>query len=156
MSDREDLESLPFYWMTQVMNSRNRRLASVLKPHGLRVPEWRVLFGLYARKHLSMKELSDIACVDPATLSRTIDRLEKSGWLTRISDSDDMRITRLSLTTSGNKLVQRIRPSVEQLNEDAVAEIPKAAVDMLRWTMQEIHQNLEHDRRNKNANNVIA
>ncbi len=125
------------------MTSRNRRLAAALKPHNLRVPEWRALAALHARKRLPMKELADLASIDPTTLSRTIDRMETSGWVIRITDTDDMRITRLGLTPDGEALMARLRPVVNQLNEEAIAGLPQPAVDLLCWTLQGIQENLE-------------
>ena len=145
LSDQDELERLPFFWMTQVMTSRNRRLAAALRPHNLRVPEWRALAALHARKHLPMKELADLASIDPTTLSRTIDRMETSGWVIRITDTDDMRITRLGLTPDGEALMARLRPVVNQLNEEAIAGLPQPAVDLLCWTLQGIQKNLEND-----------
>ncbi len=99
-----DLEHHPFFWMTQVIAARDNALAAELKDAGLRAPEWRVLASLCARKRLSMKELSDLSSIDRTTLSRTVDRMEENGLLARLADSEDARVTRLSLTAAGEKL----------------------------------------------------
>ncbi len=138
-----DLERHVFFWMTQVIGSRDRMLTQELKSVGLRVPEWRVLASLYARRRCSMSELADTATIDRTTLTRTVDRMQRSGWVTRLSDSEDMRVTRLALTAAGERLFGRIWPSVEQLNRAAVAELPEAAIDMLRWTLERMKANLD-------------
>ncbi len=138
-----DLEGHSFFWMTQVMACRDRQLAQELKDEGLRVPEWRALASLHAKKSLSMSELSDLASIDRSTLTRTMDRMQKSGWVTRLSDSDDMRVTRLALTASGQRLFARVWPTVERLNIAACAGLPESALGMLRWTLQHMRQNLD-------------
>jgi len=138
-----DLERHIFFWLTQVIGSRDRRLAQELKGAGLRVPEWRVLASLYARRRCSMSELADFATIDRTTLTRTVDRMQRAGWVTRLSDSDDMRVTRLALTAAGERLFARIWPAVEQLNRAAVAGLPEAAVDALRRTLERMKGNLD-------------
>ena len=138
-----DLESHSFFWMTQVIACRDRQLARELKGEGLRVPEWRALASLHAKKNLSMSELSDLASIDRSTLTRTMDRMQKAGWVTRLSDSGDMRVTRLSLTAAGQRLFARVWPTVERLNGAAAAGLPESALGMLRWTLEQMRDNLD-------------
>jgi len=137
------LEQHPFFWLTQAIGSRDRRLAQELKAFGLRVPEWRVLASLCARRRCSMRELADLATVDRTTLTRTVDRMEKSGWATRLNDTRDLRVTRLAPTAAGERLFERLWPAVERLNRAAVEGLPAGAVDMLRWTLERMKSNLD-------------
>src|SRR3954468_5136713 len=137
------LEKHAFFWMTQVIGSRDRRLADALDGHGLRAPEWRVLATLHARQHCSMSELADLASIERSTLPRIVDRMQHSGWVTRLSDADDMRVTRLAPTASGEKLFARVWPAVEELNNAALAGLPEGAADLMRWTLQHMQANLE-------------
>jgi DNA-binding MarR family transcriptional regulator len=137
------LEQHPFFWLTQAIGSRDRRLAQELKAFGLRVPEWRVLAALCARRRCSMRELADLATVDRTTLTRTVDRMEKSGWATRLGDTKDLRVTRLAPTAAGERLFERLWPTVERLNRAAVDGLPAGAVDMLRWTLERMKSNLD-------------
>ena len=58
----------------------------------------------YARQRCTMSELADLAAIDRTTLTRTVDRMQDAGWLARLSDGEDMRVTRLALTAPGEKL----------------------------------------------------
>ena len=138
-----DLEKHVFFWLTRVIAGRDRRLAEALDGHGLRAPEWRVLASLHARQRCSMSELADLASIDRSTLTRTVDRMEQAGWLTRLSDAEDMRVTRLAPTAAGEKLFARIWPAVEELNNAALAGLPDGAADLLRWTLERMHHNLD-------------
>lgn len=138
-----ELEKHAFFWMTQVIASRDRRLAEALDGHGLRAPEWRVLATLHARQRCSMSELADLASIERSTLTRIVDRMQDSGWVTRLSDADDMRVTRLAPTASGEKLFARVWPAVEELNHAALAGLPDGAADLMRWTLQHMQANLD-------------
>ncbi len=140
-----DLEHHPFFWMTQAIAARDSALAGELKTLGLRVPEWRVLASLCARKRLSMKELADLSSIDRTTLTHTVDRMQETGLLARLADSEDARVTRLSLTAAGEKLFARIWPAVDRINRSAVEGLPKGAVEMLSWTLERMKSNLDRD-----------
>src|SRR3954462_9901143 len=118
------LEKHAFFWMTQVISSRDRRLAEALDDQGLRAPEWRVLATLHARQRCSMTELADLASIERSTLTRIVDRMQEAGWVTRLSDAQDMRVTRLAPTAAGEKLFARVWPAVEDLNRAALAGLP--------------------------------
>jgi DNA-binding MarR family transcriptional regulator len=138
-----DLERHPFFWITQVISARDRALAAALRATDLRVPEWRVLASLFARKRLSMKELSDLSSIDRTTLTRTVDRLQETGRLTRLADTKDLRVTRLALTAAGERLFARIWPEVDRINRAAIAGLPQGAVEMLGWTLEQMKINLD-------------
>jgi DNA-binding MarR family transcriptional regulator len=140
---RFELEQHVFFWLTQAIGSRDRRLAQELRDFGLRVPEWRVLASLCARRRCSMSELADLATIDRTTLTRTVDRMEHAGWVTRLNDASDLRVTRLAPTAGGERLFARIWPTVERLNRVAVAGLPTGAVDMLRRTLERMKTNLD-------------
>lgn len=132
-----------FFWLTQVMAARDRQLGSALRDFGLRVPEWRALAALHSRRRCSMSELADLASIDRTTLTRTVDRMQHAGWLGRLSDGDDMRVTRLALTAAGERLFARVWPAVEQLNEVAVAGLAPATVERLGAALAQIKSNLD-------------
>ena len=138
-----DLDGHVFYWLTQVIGARDRELTQGLREFGLRVPEWRALAALYARRRCTMSELADLATIDRTTLTRTVDRMQGAGWLSRVADDKDMRVTRLELTAAGGKLFDKVWPTVQRLNELALAGLPKAEIQHLHKTLERMRANLE-------------
>lgn len=132
-----------FFWLTQVLEARNRRVSQELRALDLRVPEWRVLASLFSRQHLSMGELSDISSIDRTTLSRTVERMVEAGWICRISDAADMRVTRLRLTEAGRELFHRVWPLIDRVNSAATGTLPEPAVGMAMWVLSEMKRNLD-------------
>ena len=143
MADAFDLDRHVFFWLTQVIGARDRELAQGLRDFGLRVPEWRALAALSARQKCTMSELADLATIDRTTLTRTIDRMQEAGWLTRLADAADMRVTRLALTAAGRKMFDRLWPEVERLNELALAGLSPSQVESLRRMLGQMRDNLE-------------
>jgi DNA-binding MarR family transcriptional regulator len=140
-----ELDRHVFFWLTQVTAARDAQLAAALKTFGVRVPEWRALAALYARRRCTMSELADLAAIDRTTLTRTVDRMQRAGWLTRLSDGADMRVTRLALTASGEKLFARIWPVVERLNQAALAGLGPSGVERLRAALAQMKSNLDEE-----------
>jgi len=137
------LERHVFFWLTQAIGARDRELAQGLKDYGLRVPEWRALAALYSRKHSTMSELAELATIDRTTLTRTVDRMQDAGWLERLADQADMRITRLALTATGRRMFERIWPEVQRLNELALEGLSKAEIESLKKVLERMRTNLE-------------
>ncbi len=132
-----------FFWLTQVLERRDRQLSAALKTVGVRVPEWRVLGSLHSRHRLAMSELADLTNIERTTLSRTSERMVRAGWVTRLTDSGDARIIRLTLTAAGERLFERIWPAVHAVNEAAIAGVPEPAVEMTRWALQQMCRNFD-------------
>jgi DNA-binding MarR family transcriptional regulator len=140
-----------FFWFTQVLDRRDRNLADALKSYGLRAPEWRVLASLHARHRLSMSEIADLTSIERTTLSRTVDRMVRKGWVVRLSDTSDARVTRLAPTAAGERLFARIWPAVHQLNEAAVAGIPEPLVATVRLVLEGMRRNLDASLAHRNS-----
>ena len=138
-----ELDRHPFFWITQVMAARDRELAQGLRDYGLRVPEWRALAALYSKRRCTMSELADFATIDRTTLTRTVDRMQDAGWIARLADDADARITRLALTTTGRRMFERIWPQVQRLNNLALAGLSSAQIESLRRTLGQMKANLE-------------
>jgi DNA-binding MarR family transcriptional regulator len=140
-----ELDSHLFFWLTQVTGARDRRLTIALKPFGLRVPEWRALAALHARHKCTTSELAELSSIDRTTLTRTVDRMEEAGWLARLSDGEDMRITRVALTAAGERLFARVWPAVAELNDAALAGLSPAAQERLRAMLEQMKSNLDEE-----------
>jgi len=137
-----ELDRHPFFWLTQVIAARDRELAQGLRDYGLRVPEWRTLAALYSKKRCTMSELADFATIDRTTLTRTVDRMQGAGWIARLADEADARITRLALTTTGRRMFERIWPEVQRLNNLALAGLSSAQIESLRRILGQMRTNL--------------
>ncbi|WP_017595989.1 MarR family winged helix-turn-helix transcriptional regulator [Nocardiopsis potens] len=76
----------------------------VLEPLGLTHPQYLVMLALWQFAPLSVKELSALLELEPATLSPLLKRLEASGLVRRERAAEDERRLLISLTPSGRAL----------------------------------------------------
>jgi DNA-binding MarR family transcriptional regulator len=137
------LDRHPFFWLTQVIGARDRELAQGLRDYGLRVPEWRALAALYSREKCTMSELAELATIDRTTLTRTVDRMADAGWLARLADNADARITRLTLTAAGRRMFERVWPEVQRLNDLALAGLTPSQIESLKRILGQMRANLD-------------
>jgi DNA-binding MarR family transcriptional regulator len=89
----------------------------LLEPMGLTHPQYLVMLALWGDSPLSVKDLSVLLQLDPATLSPLLKRLEVAGFITRTRAADDERVLKIELTAAGVKLrtkALRIPPTIGQ------------------------------------------
>ncbi|WP_066360144.1 MarR family winged helix-turn-helix transcriptional regulator [Herbidospora mongoliensis] len=98
----------------------------VLEPMGLTHPQYLVMLALWESAPLSVKDLSGLLQLDPATLSPLLKRLEAAGFVERRRVSTDERSLAVTLTDTGRALraeAEKIPATiVERLGMD-VAEL---------------------------------
>ncbi|GAA0954167.1 MarR family transcriptional regulator [Actinocorallia libanotica] len=94
----------------------------VLEPMGLTHPQYLVMLALWQYAPLSVKDLSRMLQLEPATLSPLLKRLEAAGLVERRRAAADERSLAVSLTAAGRALraeAERVPPAiVERLGMD--------------------------------------
>jgi DNA-binding MarR family transcriptional regulator len=65
-----------------------------------------------------MTQLSNALDIDNSTLTGLIDRMERSGYVTRRPGDSDRRAFRISITPPGLKESNRARPLIRKVNEE--------------------------------------
>jgi DNA-binding MarR family transcriptional regulator len=82
----------------------DRRLAE----HDLTHAQWLPLYKLAMGHCATMAELARDTSLDPAAITRALDRLEAKGLLRRERSQQDRRVVQLVLTPEGEEAAQRV------------------------------------------------
>ncbi|GAA0583421.1 MarR family transcriptional regulator [Kribbella sandramycini] len=98
----------------------------VLEPMGLTHPQYLVMLALWEHEPVSVKELSGLLQLEPATLSPLLKRLEAAGLLERNRSATDERSLAVALTPAGRKL------------REQALEVPPAIVERLGMDVDEL------------------
>lgn len=109
---------------------------------GLTRAQWQVLSHVYFDEGIRQGVLADRLEIEPITLARLVDRLEKSGLVERRSDSSDRRVRTLHLMPQALPLIKRIRAIALETREVALARIPARERTMLIEILARIRANL--------------
>lgn len=79
----------------------------VLAPLGLTHPQYLVMLALWENDGLTLRALSDVLRLEPATVSPLVKRLEDAGLLRRDRRAGDDRAFSLTVTEQGRALRER-------------------------------------------------
>lgn len=77
-----------------------------------------ILFLLKQQNGRTMTELSQIIGFDNSTVTGLVDRLEKSGLVTRNSNPSDRRLSHIYITPRGLEEVNRAKTVIRKVNEE--------------------------------------
>ena len=109
------LGSMLCFTVYSTAHAFNRAYKPLLDALGLTYPQYLVMFALWERDDLSVKELGDLLYLDSGTLTPLLKRLEAMGLVRRARDPDDERSVRIRLTPAGSKMQGRERTVHEGL-----------------------------------------
>ncbi|MEP2771859.1 MAG: MarR family transcriptional regulator [Fulvivirga sp.] len=120
----------------KIIRSVNLESKRIQKEFGLSIPQLLALNYLnnlsdYKATHT---ELAKYLNLNSSTLTGIISRLEKKGWVAKIPNQNDRRVTYISLTSSGTKLLkstpqlmhQRLSEKLQKLSSTQFEELESA------------------------------
>jgi DNA-binding MarR family transcriptional regulator len=96
------------YLMNQVLSSIIAQADAQLATYKLTYVQWVPLFKLWMSEGISSASLARDISIDPAALTRSLNRLEIKGLIRRERSTQDRRVVHLSLTDAGREVVQHV------------------------------------------------
>ena len=124
---------------------RKKFLGPKLQVLGLTVGEGqaRALRTLLEEGTMTQKQLADLCMRDAATMSRNIDRLEKTGLLKRENNPGCRRSYLICLTEEGKEKAKQVQKIFRELDERIWGDIPEKEMEQMYETLLRIERNLE-------------
>ena len=101
-----------------------------------------LLINLWPQDGLTHTEVAENLCVQPATLTKMLDRLVRTGLVKRKMDPDDQRVSRVYLTEKGRELLQPINQVWEELEQISFANLTLEERLLLRRLLLQVYENL--------------
>ena len=101
-----------------------------------------LLRELWEEEGLTQTELSIRLKLTPATVTRMLQRMEKSGFILRKPDPDDQRVSRVYLNDAGRDVQQRVETVFTTLEAEGFANLTPEERDVLRRLLLQVRQNL--------------
>jgi len=116
------------------------------RAHGMTRAQWMILVRLDRQPGMSQNELAALIEVEPITVARLIDRLEKRGMVERRPDPADRRIWRLHLTQAARPMLEEIFKARAELNAILVDGIAQKDLDTVVGCLLQMKVNLTDTR----------
>jgi MarR family transcriptional regulator, transcriptional regulator for hemolysin len=101
------------------------------RAHGMTRAQWVILVRIESQPGLSQKALAELLEVEPITVARLIDRMERRGIIERRPDPKDRRVWRLHLCASAEPLLAELNEARTGLARMVTSGLDRAAVDQL-------------------------
>jgi DNA-binding MarR family transcriptional regulator len=102
--------------LSQICRLMRTRMHTIWDEIGLYRGQPFVLHTLWEQEGITHSELANRMHVSPPTVTNTIKRMEKAGFVERRPDSEDERVSRVYLTDAGRAIRDRVEKVWEKLD----------------------------------------
>lgn len=131
------MKRLLFHGIHQTSRLSIQQTNEELKEFGLFSTQWSVLFCLQQFGEMTQKEIWAYLNVEAPTVTRTLARLEETGWVIR-KEGKDKRERIVALSEKARETVPRIEQRIEQLERKLLSELSDAEQEQLIGLLQKI------------------
>lgn len=110
---------------------------------GITVEQWVILKIVSENMHLSQKELANKSYRDPASITRTIDLLEKKELLLRETIPNNRRAYNISLTVKGKLFIKKNIKIIKKHRELSIKGLSEDDLNKLNVLLSKIRANMQ-------------
>ena len=118
------------------------RAAELLSSIDLYVGQEMFLLHLWQEDGLTLSEIVDCLDIQPATVTRMVDRMENAGLVERKKDLEDARVSRVYLTETGRRLQEPVQAVWQELERQTLATFTIEERVLLRRLLLQLYKNL--------------
>lgn len=97
---------------------------AIVRQHGLRVPEWRVLACLHDSDGQMLTRLAALALMEQSAMTRVVERMTERGLLERRGDSRDRRRVRVYLSAQGRAILAPLMRLAREQEAQVLGSLP--------------------------------
>ena len=124
----------------QIVRSINLESKKIQKEYGVSIPQ--VLCLSYIREapnfQTTQKNIRNYLNLNASTVTGIINRLEKKGYIARLPKLGDRRITSITLTVAGQKLLDRLPSLMQEQLMEKISELPPEKVNHINSGLDEL------------------
>ena len=151
-----DMDHIPtFGLMGLILHRMMNRARSMYQEFDLNRSQASVLFSLHQKKSMSQKELAAQLNMTPPSITSTIQKMERSGYISRKPDQSDQRIMRLELTGKGESCIQTVKMIADQMEEMLFRGMSAEEKILFRRFLMQINDNLAEDQNERGKHTEI-
>jgi MarR family transcriptional regulator, transcriptional regulator for hemolysin len=130
----EKLDEVIFYTLEKSMKTyRQFAQQQIIKAgYDITIDQWLILKTIQDHSEYSQQQIAEKVFKDFASITRIIELLVKKGLVNRQFHTDDRRRFELSITKSGNEIINNVFPIVKQYRKQALKSFSKNDIEELR------------------------
>jgi MarR family transcriptional regulator, transcriptional regulator for hemolysin len=107
------------------------------------IEQWILLKIIHESQFISQKDLANKSLRDPASITRTLDLVQKKGLIDRQAVPDNRRQYNIVLTKKGLDFIQKVLPIVNQHRQKSVDGLSDSELKTLTKLLYKIQKNME-------------
>ena len=104
--------------------------------------QWGVIVTLLKGEPVPQAEIGELLYLEKSSVSRSIDGLEKRGWIERKKDSNDSRKKRVSLTSKAENIAEQCSEIAQSVLREAQQNLTQEQIDQSRSQLMTVADNL--------------
>jgi MarR family transcriptional regulator for hemolysin len=137
-----DFDNSVGYWVVTTSHALEQALNEELMRHGITVRQFQVLAWLSLEGDLSQAELAERMTIEAPTLVGILDRMERDGWISRLSCASDRRKKLIRPTERVQPVWSRMTSCARRVRARATRGIDPIQLEQLKQVLGSIRDNL--------------
>jgi DNA-binding MarR family transcriptional regulator len=129
------------YLLVQTCKAHRALAEKLWSEIGLHVGQDMILRQLWPAEGCTQSELADRLCIQPATVTKMLQRMEQTKLIERRGDPEDQRVSRVYLTDQGRELFQPHEEVWAKLEDYLVEGLSLEERVLLRRLLMHIRDN---------------
>lgn len=129
-----------FHLLFQRTREVSKGMNEVLQDHELYMAQWSILFFLHTYGETSQSEISSYLNVEAPTVTRTLVRMEKSGWIAR-KEGKDKRERIVYLTEEAKEKFPHVANDVQKIEKQWFAHFSAEEKEQLYQLLMKLENN---------------
>lgn len=141
MSSFPEPESLDFL-LAQICRLHHARAHTLLEALGLYRGQPPMLHALWEKEGLTHGELAARLHIQPSTVTKMIQRMERAGFVECRPDPDDQRVSRVYLTAAGRAIQAEVKQVWRTMEDETFAAFAPEERTLLRRFLMQMRESL--------------
>lgn len=138
-----DIETQIEFLCIDAINLWRNKLGNLAKEYNLSRLERRIILFIGRHPSIRQAELAEIMDVEPQSLTRVLESIEKKLWLTKNDDVNDKRAKCLNLTEEGRKKLEDVLKMSEKIRPKILENVSQEEKDSLVKALTKMKENLK-------------
>lgn len=119
------------YLIASINRQLEEEMSDILKPQGVAIEHFRILTALAGSDSRPMRDLANAVLIDPASLTKVIDRMVVEALVFRAPDPNDRRKVLICMASKGKALYERLKILHDAQQHSLVSRLSERKADQL-------------------------
>lgn len=145
-TDATKLDDVIFYSIDRAIRTYRQYSQKQMKAKGfeITIDQWLVMKALLENPGIRQQQLAELVFKDNASITRIIEILVQSEYLHREVNAADRRMTNLTVTPKGNKILQELQPLIRENRRKALSHIDERMIAQAKKMLDQIALNCKN------------